>query len=773
MSDRRSRPSTGRRDAEEPQAKVGARPGGGQGAGGNGEATEVTPDAQLPALDERQVRGLREVGERWASWAQADGARPRALPVDPRLSYQLDRPGRGAFVSIRGRRPGASDDSQDIETTPQADTPDSALGRAGRMVRRVLVGPPLRSTAIAEQRMRIAVALPVLSPDALSSVAYGPEAMMAVLVAAGSAQLGLSLPIGAVLVVLMLAVGMGYRQVIRAFPHGGGSYVVAKERLGARWGLLAAAGLILDYILTVAVSVASGVAAITSALPSVSSAVVPLGLGVIALLVVGNLRGVREAGALFAAPTYMFIAAITLIVVAGLVHAAAHGFHALPPPPRRATEALGVLLILRAFSSGATAMTGIEVISNSVPVFERPEAENAGRTLVIMIALLVAMFVGVVLVAHLLGIAPGSQTVLSQIAHRTVGGGVLYAYVQVATTAILLVAANSAVNGFPRLLYFMARDRYAPMLFLRMGDRLAFTAGIFVLAVPAAILYAAFGGQTEPLIPLFAVGVFVAFTLAQSGMVAHWWAHRERGWRRALAINLIGAVLSGTVAIIAAVTKFTQGAWLVVVLIPAVVGACLRVHRFYEQTRAQLVPRADATLTLPGTDPAAGGAGTDQAAGGAGTDPASGGADAGEVERQGSPDEIGHLAVVPIAVLDQAALRALAYAASLAVPVLAVHLSPSEEEGERFHRYWRQWGDHLPLEVVISPYRATVAPLINYIEELHRQRPDITLTVVVPEIVPRRRWQSILHGRIAPRLRRALVRHEGIVVVSVPFHVRG
>ena len=602
------------------------------------------------------------------------------------------------------------------------------------------------------------LALPVLSPDALSSVAYGPQAMMAVLVLAGSAELKLSLPIGAVLVVLMLAVGLGYRQVIRAYPHGGGSYIVAKDSLGPKWGLVAAAGLILDYILTVAVSVAAGVAAITSAIPSVTSATVPLGLIVIAVLVFGNLRGVRAAGALFAAPTYLFIAAVALIVIVGLVDSAMHGFHAVAPPPRHGTEALGALLVLRAFSSGATAMTGIEVISNSVPVFEPPEAENARRTLSIMIALLVSMFIGVVLVAYLEGVAPGTQTVLSQIAHRTLGSGVLYAYVQIATTAILLIAANSAVNGFPRLLYFMARDRYAPIAFLRMGDRLAFTAGIVVLAVPAAIIYAAFNGQTEPLIPLFAVGVFVAFTLAQSGMVAHWWHHREHGWQRALAINLVGAVLSGAVAIIAAVTKFVEGAWLVVVLIPLIVLACLQIHRHYQRARRQLVPRADETLVTPParlSPPQPGGDGRRPAA-----------------EEQDAPSEIEHLVVVPVAVLDLAALRALAYAASLQVPVLAVHVSPSEEEGERFHRYWKVWGAYLPLEVVISPYRATVAPLANYIEALHLQQPDITLTVIVPEIVPAHRWESILHGRIAQRLRRILIRHEGIVVTSVPFHLK-
>jgi amino acid transporter len=717
----------------------------------------VTPDAALLPLDGPQVDGLREVGRKWAARMPGLEEWERALPVDPHLSYLSDQPTRrSVFVSVRSRRAGEEDH---IETTPRADAPDSTAGRASYLARRVLIGPPLRSTAIAEERMSRLLALPVLSPDALSSVAYGPEAMMAVLVLAGSAELKLSVPIGAVLVVLMLAVGLGYRQVIRAYPHGGGSYIVAKDSLGPKWGLLAAAGLILDYILTVAVSVAAGVAAITSAIPSVTSAAVPIGLVVIAVLVFGNLRGVKAAGALFAAPTYMFIAAIGLIVVVGLVDSAMHGFQPVAPPPRHATEALGVLLILRAFSSGATAMTGIEVISNSVPVFEPPEADNARRTLTIMIALLVTMFVGVVLVAYLEGIAPGTQTVLSQIAHRTVGSGVLYAYVQIATTAILLIAANSAVNGFPRLLYFMARDRYAPVAFLRMGDRLAFTVGIVVLAVPAAILYAAFNGQTEPLIPLFAVGVFVAFTLAQSGMVAHWLHHREHGWKRALSINLVGAVLSGAVAIIAAVTKFTEGAWLVVVLIPLIVLGCLRIHRHYQHAYGQLVPRDDETLAVPT----------------AGVSPPRPGSDDHRPapEEQDAPNEIEHLLVVPVAVLDLAALRALAYAASLQVPVLAVHISPSEEEGERFHRYWKAWGAYLPLEVVVSPYRATLVPLANYIEALHRQQPDITLTVIVPEIVPAHRWERILHGVIAQRLRRILIHYEGIVVTSVPFHLAG
>jgi Amino acid permease len=459
----------------------------------------------------------------------------------------------------------------------------------------------------------------------------------------------------------------------------------------------------------------------------------------------------------FAAPTYMFIVAIGLIVIVGLVKSGAHGFHAIPPPPHRATEAVGVLLILRAFSSGATAMTGIEVISNAVPVFRPPEAVNARRTLSVMIFLLVTMFIGVVLLAHLDGASPGSETILSQIAHQSVGDGALYGYVQVATTLVLLIAANSAVNGFPRLLYFMARDRYAPRAFLHMGDRLAFSVGIVVLAVPAAILYAAFGGQTNPLIPLFAVGVFVAFTLAQSAMVVYWRRHREPGWRRRLAINLLGAVLSGAVVLVAAVTKFAAGAWIVVVLIPLIVFASLRVHGHYCEAQEELIPTVASRSTAPLRRP------PPQVEDEAGQrDP----------EAQDVPSEVKHLVVVPVAALHLAALRALAYAASLRVPVLAVHVSPSEEEAKRFHHYWKVWGDHLPLEVVVSPYRAILAPLANYIEALHHQRPELTLTVIVPEVIPQRRWQQLLHNRTGPRLRRTLVRHEGIVITDIPFHLK-
>jgi amino acid transporter len=688
----------------------------------------------------------------------ARGVWERALPVDRRLDFAEPQQSRaGRFVHVRSARREAQGEDE-LEATARAGESDSRSSRVAYVLRRVVIGPALRSTAIAEERMGRLLALAVLSPDALSSVAYGPAAMMAILVLAGSGELKLSLPIGAAIAVLMLSVGLGYRQVIRAYPHGGGSYIVAGDNLGPQWGLLAGAGLIVDYILTVAVSVASGVEAVTSAVPSLTSATVPIGLVMIVLLVAGNLRGVREAGAAFAAPTYLFVVAIALVVIAGLAKAGSHGFHPTAPAPHRATEALGALLVLRAFASGATAMTGIEVISNAVPVFRPPESKHARQTLSVMVGLLIAMFVGVVLVAHFDGATPGGkETVLSQIAHRSVGNGVPYGFVQVSTALVLLIAANSAFNGFPRLLYFMACDSYVPRLFLHMGDRLAFTNGIIVLAVPAAVIYAAFGGLTEPLIPLFAIGVFLAFTLAQSAMVVHWWRQREHGWRAAMATNLLGATLSALVVLIAAITKLTHGAWVVMVLVPLIVLACRRVHVHYEHARAALTPRSETGAQRRGTR----------------VTPPRLASKTSEVlaEAQDDPAGVHSFAVVPVAVLDLAALHALAYAVSLAQPVLALHVSPTKEEAERFQRSWQTWGDHLPLEIVVSPYRSTVAPLANYIAALHRQRPDVTLTLVVPEIIVAKPWQRILHSRIAARLRTSLTAYEGIVITTVPFHL--
>lgn len=480
------------------------------------------------------------------------------------------------------------------------------------------------------------------------------------------------------------------------------------------------------------------------------------------MLLAGNLRGVRQAGTLFAAPTYAFIIAVFLLVIVGVADAAGRGFHPTPAPAMKAPVGIGLLLVLRAFASGSTAMTGIEAISNAVPVFRETEWRNARMTLSWMIGLLVAMFAGTVVLIHLDGIAPQvNETVLSQLAHRSFGAGPLYAYVQAATAAVLLLAAHTSFNDCPRVLFFMARDFQAPRVFLRMGDRLAFSNGIVVLALTAAGIFIAFGGRTAPLIPLFAVGVFLAFTLSQAGMVVHWWRRRDAHWRKSMAVNGLGGSLSAIVFVIAGVTKFTAGAWVAGVGIALIVLTAVAIRHHYDAARTALalhplsaeIPGGAIAPTMSKDGPP-----TDRS-----RDPGP--------EGEESPEEIRHLTIVPVASLNLASVRALAYAASLRQPVLALHVSPNAEEAKRFRGYWTAWGDHLPLQVVISPYRAVVAPMIHHIEVLHRQRPDFTLTVVIPEIVVRHWWQRALHNQLAPRLRRALKPLPKVVVTTIPFHL--
>jgi amino acid transporter len=713
--------------------------------------------ADLRPLDDHELDRLRQIGARWRETSPNGRGEVTDLPVDPGLCRYPDavRARRGRFVPVECE---PADGAGEVVATKQATEPLTVGARLWFRARHALLGPPRNSSAVRHERMRKLVALPVLSSDALSSVAYGPEAMLAVLAVAGASALSRSLPIAAVIAVMMVVVGASYRQIIRAYPHGGGSYVVAGDNFGPLAGLTAGAGLMIDYVMTVAVSIAAGTQAIASAIPSLSSASVILGVGVIAVLLAGNLRGVRQAGALFAAPTYLFILAMFLLLGVGLVDAASRGFAAEPPSSVKASEGITLLLVLRAFASGATSMTGVEAISNAIPAFRPPQWRNARTTLTYMIALLVTLFAGTVLLTHFDGVVPQShQTVLSQLAHRHLSGP-LYAFVQAATVGILLLAANAAFNGFPRLLFFMARDSYAPKAFLHVGDRLAFSNGMIALAVVAGLIFVSFGGRTESLIPLYAVGVFLAFSLSQAGMVAHWWRHRRPHWRRSITINAAGALLSALVLLTAAITKFTEGAWLVILLLPLIIVTCLRIHRYYQQVAEALRLRP-----LEGHGPKHDGSRPPPPKEDDGRPPT------GETEEV--PDQLRHLLVVYVASLNLADMRALAYAGSLGQPVLAVHLSPDREEGERFEGYWHVWGDHLPLEVVISPYRATVAPLARYIQAIHQQRPELVLTVIVPEIVDRHWRHQLLHNHIAARLRRALRAQPETVITDVPFHI--
>lgn len=760
----------------------------------------------LRELDAQQLRVLRSVGREWRRVSAEPDVWRRALPVDPDLG-SLPTPaqitparfGRVVPVSPFGPAPAGTEPSPpapadaaqappgpaaEPRAEPRLDDgpPPEGRRRPVYRLRRLLLGPALASTALARERMRKLVALPVLSADALSSVAYGPEALLAVLVLAGTAGLGYSIPIAATIVFLMLAIGVSYRQTIRAYPRGGGSYIVASDNLGLFPGLTAAAGLMTDYILTVAVSISAGVAAITSAVPSLGSSTVLIGVLAILVLLACNLRGIRQAGAIFAAPTYAFVVAMVALIVAGLVDAADRDFHTVPHPPVTATEGLGILLVMRAFASGATAMTGIEAISNAVPAFKPVEWRNARTTLTWMVSLLVVLFAGIIALVHFSGILPTShETVLSQLAHLSFGSGPMYVYTQAATAAVLLLAANTAFNDFPRVLSLLARDDHAPRLFARMGDRLAFSNGIILLSVAAGLVYVAFDGRTSALIPLYAVGVFLAFTLSQAGMVVHWWRLRNRHWRKSLLFNATGSLLSAIVLITAGITKFTEGAWVALVAVGLFLVVTTRIRRHYDTVAAALRLQRHAIelphrsiaprVALPPRE-----AEDDEGA------PASReprdmrafeetGRAEGADEAEEVPEEIRHLSLVPIETLDRAGMRALAYAASLQQPVLVIHVSTGVAEAERFRDQWLLWGDHLPLQELVSPYRAIIAPLVNYIEALHRQRPDLTLTVILPEIVMCQRRYSALHSRTAPRLRRALRPLRKVVVTTVPFHV--
>jgi amino acid transporter len=713
----------------------------------SGEPATATfsPSAELPPLSEQELAVLRQVGRDWSAGLPDRRRRTEALPLDPALNRT--RPPAPTRFSRIARLERFRAETPDHLVSEEPETAGPSGERFLARLQRVVLGPPLKSSAVVQERIRKLVALPVLSSDLLSSVAYGPEAMLTILVLAGSSALGLTLPIAAVLVVLMVTVGLSYRQTIRAYPHGAGSYIVASANLGSRLGLAAGAGLMMDYVLTVSVSVASGVDAVVSAMPRLAPLAVPIGLLVIVILLAGNLRGVRAAGGLFAAPTYAFIAAMILLIAVGLAQAGRRGFATTPPPPLTATEGLGLLLVLRAFASGATSMTGIEAVSNAIPVFKPPEWRNARTTLSWEVSLLVGTFAGIVVLMHIHGVVPRPhQTVLSQLAHLTFPHGPLYAYVQLATALVLLLAANTAFQGFPRLLFFMARDGYAPRAFLRLGDRLVFSNGILILSAAAAAILAAFRGRTQALIPLFAVGVFLAFTLSQAGMVRHWLRVRGPHWRRSMTINAVGGSLSALVLVTAAVTKFAEGAWVVVIAVPVVILTSLRIKHHYDAVHAALAPH---TLT----------------------------AGRGERERAENqeaaerPRQVLHLCVVPVARLDLAALRALAYATSLGQPVFAVHVSPDDEEDDRFRKQWDSWGDHVRLEVIVSPHRAIMPSLARYLEALHALRPDVTLTVIVPQVVVKHWWHRPLHGHDTRRLRRAVRAIPGIVVTAVPVHV--
>ncbi|HEU5329481.1 MAG TPA: APC family permease [Thermomicrobiales bacterium] len=696
-----------------------------------------------PATSDNADASSRQTGLEWRD-ERLRGSHPgdRYVRVARHVPTEQTQP---RAIAITARDPGP---------------PKTALGRVYRSIKRALIGRPLASSQAIHERLTKVKALAVLSSDALSSVAYATEETLLVLVLAGSVALNYSIPIGVAITALLAIVAFSYRQTIFAYPHGGGSYIVASDNLGTVPGLIAGAALMIDYVLTVAVSISSGVAALTSAVPRLAGDTVALCILFIVLITIGNLRGIREAGSIFAAPTYLFIGSLLILIAAGLVRAfvfrdvAATG---APREPVHGIEGITILLILRAFSSGCSAMTGVEAISDGVPAFQKPESRNASTTLVWMASLLGTMFMGITILAHVYGLVPrGNETILSQLAHQIVGNGVFgwyYYLFQVATLLVLVLAANTAFSDFPRLGSFLARDGFLPKLFLFRGDRLAFTTGITTLAVLAGILVIIFGGNTTALIPLYAVGVFVSFTLSQSGMVMRWWRQRGAGWATKAAVNATGATATGIVALVVGGTKLYSGealfrignhnvhagSWIVIILIPLLIMMFLAIHRHYETTAIEQDLATETPL---------------------------------------DPEEIRHTLVVPFAKLNRVALQTLAYARSISPNVTAVHISDDPEEIAQLRDAWRQQTTTTPflrtmkLVMIESPYRGLTAPLLSYIDELDHHDPNETLTVILPEYVPAHWWEHLLHGQTALRLKAALLFRPGTVVTNVPYHLR-
>jgi len=601
------------------------------------------------------------------------------------------------------------------------------------LLKRFVVGAPMPLSLARHERLSKKVALAVFASDALSSTAYATEEILRVLVLAGSAALGLAIWVAVAIALLLIVVAISYQQTIRAYPNGGGSYIVARVNLGPTPGLVAAASLMIDYVLTVSVSVAAGVAAITSAFPALFPYRVTLGVACIALIAFGNLRGVRESGRIFAVPTYLFIFTFGALVLTGLIRYALGEVRPLTETVLHPATALSGFLVLRAFASGCTAMTGMEAISNGVPAFKEPEAHNAAVTSRWMAGILAVLFLGLTLLAQAYRVVPVEhETVVSMLGRALFGRGAFYYLIQAATALILILAANTSFAGFPRLASLLSQDRYAPRQFAKRGDRLVFSNGIVILGAFAALLVIAFRGDTHALIPLYAVGVFISFTLSQAGMVRHW--HRERGpgWRWRLLINGTGALLTGVVTLVIAVTKFTHGAWIVVLLVPILVLMFQTVNRHYALVADQL-----------------------------------------SLEGYGGPPPIRHTVLVPIGDVHRGVVAAVQYAKLLSPEAKAVYVETDPVATRALEEKWIKWGMGVPLVILTSPYRSVLTPLLEYIDHLQEEQGEVrrVVTVVLPEFIPHRWWQHLLHNQTALLIKGALLFRKDVIVTDVPYHL--
>lgn len=659
--------------------------------------------------------------------------------------------------------------------------------------KRFMVGDPISTEQAHHERLNKKTALAVFSSDALSSVAYSTEAILLVLLAAGTLALGYLVPIVIGITILLAVLTLSYRQTIHAYPSGGGAYIVAKDNLGTTPGLIAGSSLLVDYILTVAVSISAGISAIISALQGTRFEFLQehrVVLCIIAIMLIAsvNLRGVRESGAIFAGPTYLFIIGMLALVVVGFIRYQATGQTipagtiAVDPSVETIshsalTNGALIWLVMRAFAAGCTALTGVEAISNGVPAFKPNESRNAATTLTWMAIIMTVLILGTGFLARTLNAHPSpDETVVSQMARHTFGSGIIYYFIQIATSAILVLAANTSFADFPRLASLLAADRFLPRQFANRGDRLVFSNGIVILAVFSAVLVIIFGGKEQSLLPLYAVGVFLSFTLSQSGMVIHWLRERKAeeakariieeeqrerlhltedpgrashererlqalerdkggNWIISIFINGLGALITFVVLIVIAVTRFVHGAWAVIVLIPLIVLMFRAINSHYRLVAAQLSLQSAKPLT-----------------------------------------ELQHRVIVPVSGIHRGVLPALQYARSISGDgnenVTAVYVEVNEQHTQEMKKEWEKWGMGLPLEVIKSPFRSISGPLLRYIDEESKRHKNSITTVVLPEFVPRAWWQQLLHNQTALLIKGKLLFHPNIVVTSVPHHLR-
>jgi amino acid transporter len=603
-------------------------------------------------------------------------------------------------------------------------------------MKRWLVGPPMPLAVARHQRLGNAVALAVFASDPLSSNAYATEEILLVLILAGGAALSYALPIALGIATLLAIVVVSYRQTVQAYPQGGGAYLVAKDNIGELPALVAAGALLTDYVLTVSVSVVAGIAALTSAVPVLGPYRIVMAVLAVVGIALANLRGVRESGRLFAAPTYFFIVSILVMVGYGLVAVVLDFLPEAPYAPHApGLEGIGLFLLLRAFAAGCTALTGVEAVSNGVQALKAPEGRNAATVVTVLGVVTIVMFLGITYLAFDLGIVPGGdETLVSKIARRVFGAGALYYSVQASTLLILVLAANTAYADFPRLSSILARDRYVPRQFANQGDRLVYSNGILVLSAFAVALVVVFQGDTHALLPLYAIGVFMSFTLSQAGMVRRWLRLREPGWRWRVCVNGLGSVATGLVMLTLAITKFEEGAWIVIVVIPVLVAVFRVMRRHYDEVAR--------SLSLDGL---------------------------------AAPPRFHHTVLVLVGDVHRGVVRAVEYARTLAGPDVAVRGVFIETEPTRTARIEERWaacGFGVPLVVLGSPYRSLLRPLVDYIEQVQARGDDQMVTIVLPEFLPRHWWQHILHNQTALLIKGALLFRRNIVVADVPYLLR-